>query len=380
MRLLLLSLISLAILSGIVLLIVDNGVEPVSSSDLTVASVMAGEDRGFDKADTIINFDFPRDHYAHPEYRTEWWYFTGNLYTAEGRRFGYQVTIFRNGIYPVQSEDTTGIRASAVYSAHIGVSDITAGEFHSFESLARGSGGLGGSDPSRSVIWAGSVSLQFEPGADPRRPRMSVKAAKKDISLELEFTPEKDPVLQGERGLSRKSNKPGNASYYYSYTRLKTSAVFSINGKSLNLSGDSWMDREWSTSALDEDQKGWDWFALHLDDDTELMYFRLRDKNGKTNFQKGSFVKKDGSYIVLKESDLKMTPKTLAKVDGITYPSEWEIEVVPLKALFKVKTAMKDQEHKFSIRYYEGAVDAEKTGGNNTIRGRGYVELTGYSD
>ncbi len=380
MRLLLLSLISLAVLSGVILLIVDKEVEPDSSGDLTVASVMAGDDRGFKKADSVIEFSFPRDHFAHPEFRTEWWYFTGNLYSSDGRRFGYQVTIFRNGIFPVESEDTTGNSASAVYSAHIGVSDISTGEFHSFESFARGSGGLGGSDPSRSTVWAGSVSLQFETGSDPRRPRMTVRAVKKDIALELEYVPVKDFVLQGERGLSRKSNKPGNASYYYSYTRLQTKAVFTIKGVNHRLTGDSWMDREWSTSALDEDQKGWDWFALQFDDMTELMYFRLRDKNGNTNFQKGSFVRKDGSYMVLKDGELKMTPKAFTKVKGVNYPSEWEIEVLPLKSLFRVKTSMKDQEHRFSIRYYEGAVDAEKPGSNTKIPGRGYVELTGYSD
>lgn len=380
MRLLALSLTALIILSGVILLIVDKSVETGSSGDLTVASVMAGDGSGFRKADSVVDISFPRDHFAHPEFRTEWWYFTGNLSSADGKRFGYQVTIFRNGIYPLKNEDTTGISASAVYSAHIGVSDLSTGEFHSFESFARGSEGLGGSDPVNSVVYAGSVSLKYDFGADPSRPKMTVLAIKNNIKLELELHPQKGPVLQGDKGLSRKSNKEGNAYYYYSFTRLKTDAVFSVNGVQKQLTGYSWMDREWSTSALDEDQKGWDWFALHLDDQTELMYLRLRDREGNTNFQKGSFVSKDGSYTVLKGDDLKLTTLSFTNVDGIKYPSEWSIEVLPLSARYSIKTAMKDQEHKFSIRYYEGAVDAEKTEKGAKIPGKGYVELTGYAD
>lgn len=379
MRLLLLSLGALILLSGVVVLILTGEGENKETAGLTVASVMSGAERGFEKADSVRRFSFPADHFAHPAFRTEWWYFTGNLFTGDGRRFGYQVTIFRNGIFPVTKEDTSGFSASAVYSAHIGVSDISTGKFFSFESFARGSNGLGGSNIDSSTVFAGSVSLKFDFTKDPAMPLMKISAKKKDLELELELFPLKPAVLQGNKGLSAKSNKPGNASYYYSYTRLATKAVFGTGGERIELKGHSWMDREWSTSALDEDQKGWDWFALQLNDNTELMYFRLRDATGNTNFQKGSLVFADGSYTVLRENDLKFSTLELTTVHGTRYPNSWKIEVIPVKTSFEVKTAMKNQEHRFTIRYYEGAIDAEKVSNGTRTPGRGYVELTGYS-
>ncbi len=379
MRLLLISLGALILLSGAVVLIMTGEVREEETTGITVSSVMSGAENGFNKADSVIEFRFPRDHFAHPAYRTEWWYFTGNLFTREGRRFGYQVTIFRNGIYPVVTEDTTGFSASAVYSAHIGVSDISSGKFYSFESFARGANGLAGSKIDSSTVFAGSVVLKYDFSRDPAMPVMKISAKKKGLELELELLPSKPAVLQGNKGLSAKSNKPGNASYYYSYTRLATKAVFRTGGEKNELKGDSWMDREWSTSALDEDQKGWDWFALQLDDNTELMYFRLRDAKGNTNFQKGSLVYADGSYRVLRDGDLKLSTLDFNTVNSTKYPASWKIEVIPLNTIFGVKTTMKKQEHRFSIRYYEGAIDVEKVSNGSKIAGKGYVELTGYS-
>lgn len=379
MRLLLLSLGALILLSGVVVIVLTGEGENTETAGLTVSSVMSGADGGFTKADSIIKFSFPEDHFAHPGFRTEWWYFTGNLFTRDGRRFGYQVTIFRNGIYPVPKEDTTGFSASAVYSAHIGVSDISTGKFYSFESFARGAGGLGGSNIDNSTVFAGSVALKFDFSKDPAMPLMRISAKKKELELELELLPLKPAVLQGNKGLSAKSNKPGNASYYYSYTRLETKAVFKTGGETNELKGHSWMDREWSTSALDEDQKGWDWFALQLDDNTELMYFRLRDAKGNSNFQKGSLVLADGSYTVLRENDLKLSTLEFTTVNGTSYPDSWKIEVIPLNTSFEVKTSMKNQEHRFTVQYYEGAIDAEKVSNGTRTLGRGYVELTGYS-
>lgn len=378
MRLLLLSLVTAIILSA-VLWFVFNLDSDTGEAKLTVTSVMSAESQGFRKADSVISFDFPEDHFAHYDYKTEWWYFTGNLKTTTGRRFGYQFTIFRNGIVPGKEDDSSGFQTGSVYSAHLGLSDIATGKFYSVEKFARGTGGLAGSDPEEGRIFIEGFELEFDFKAGSSKPKISISARSREFEFSFTLEPVKEMVLQGDKGLSRKSNNPGNASYYYSFTRIATKGQVKTGSESHELEGWSWMDHEWSTSALEPDQKGWDWFAIQMDDKTELMYFRLRDKEGNTNFQKGSLVKADGNYKTLKSEEIKLKVLSTVTLDNKVYPSAWEIQVVPEKTTYKISTSMKDQLHKFRISYYEGAVDVEKTNGS-TIKGSGYVELTGYGD
>ncbi|MCA0389671.1 MAG: carotenoid 1,2-hydratase [Bacteroidetes bacterium] len=378
MRLLLLSLVTVIILSGVLWFVLNLEGER-GEAELTVSSVMSAESKGFKKADSIISFNFPEDHFAHYDYKTEWWYFTGNLKTATGRRFGYQFTIFRNGIVPGKEDDSLGFQTGSVYSAHLGLSDITTGKFYSAEKFARGTGALAGSDPEKGRIHIEGFELNFDFKTGSSKPKISIFARSREFEFSFSLEPQKEMVLQGEKGLSRKSNNPGNASYYYSFTRIATSGQLKTGGESHALEGWSWMDHEWSTSALEPDQKGWDWFALQLDDNSELMYFRLRDKDGNTNFQKGSLVKADGTSKTLRNEELKFRVTNTVTIEKNVYPSAWEIEVDSEKTIYKISTSMKNQLHKFRITYYEGAVDIEKIKGT-TIKGSGYVELTGYGD
>jgi predicted secreted hydrolase len=341
---------------------------------------MSGEVSGFKKADSIRQFIFPKDHFAHNEYRTEWWYFTGNLFTQEGRRFGYQFTIFRNGILPGSESDSVVISQNSLYSIHIGISDIQNQKFYSYERYARALDGLAGSDETAKRIYIEGNEILFDFSNGAELPGFQVNSSTDDFKISFNLVPEKKMVLHGDKGLSKKSNKPGNASYYYSFTKLNTGGELTLQGEKFKFNGSSWMDREWSTSALESDQKGWDWFALQMEDGTELMYFRLRDSTGSTNFQKGTLIQMDGSYDVFTGNDFKITPLQNAEIDGIKYPVEWEIKIIPLNFVFGVSVAMKNQVHPFRLRYYEGAINAFRKSGNEISKGVGYVELTGYGD
>ena len=380
MRLLLLSLSGLLLTGLLIYLFVNFGTGDKKANEISVASIMSGEVSGFKKADSIRQFIFPKDHFAHNEYRTEWWYFTGNLFTQEGRRFGYQFTIFRNGILPGSESDSVVISQNSLYSIHIGISDIQNQKFYSYERYARALDGLAGSDETAKRIYIEGNEILFDFSNGAELPGFQVNSSTDDFKISFNLVPEKKMVLHGDKGLSKKSNKPGNASYYYSFTKLNTGGELTLQGEKFKLNGSSWMDREWSTSALESDQKGWDWFALQMEDGTELMYFRLRDSTGSTNFQKGTLIQMDGSYDVFTGNDFKITPLKNAEIDGIKYPVEWEIKIIPLNFVFGVSVAMKNQVHYFRLRYYEGAINAFKKSGNEISKGVGYVELTGYGD
>lgn len=380
MRLLILSLSGLLATGFLIFLLANFGTDNHSTDEISVSSIMSGEASGFKKADSVRDFSFPKDHFAHNDYRTEWWYFTGNLSTKVGRRFGYQFTIFRNGILPGSDNDSVIFSQKSLFSIHIGISDIQNQKFYSFERYARGLDGLAGSNETKKRIYIEGNEILFDFSNDVMLPTIQVSSSTSEFQISFKLIPEKEMVLHGDKGLSKKSNKPGNASYYYSYTRLKTTGELTIKGEKFNLSGNSWMDREWSTSALESDQKGWNWFALQMEDGTELMYFRLRDSTGATNFQKGTFINKDGSYQMFSGNDFKITPVTNSEIDGIEYPLEWEIELKPLNFLYVVSVAMKNQVHPFRLRYYEGAINVVRKNGKDISRGMGYVELTGYGE
>jgi predicted secreted hydrolase len=300
--------------------------------------------------------------------------------TDEGRRFGYQFTIFRSGVTPGIQNDSSLFSSSSYYTVHIGISDLQNNKFYSFERNTRGMKGLAESAPGENRIYVENNELTFDFSNDATSPKLFITSSNKEFTLNFSLIPEKPVVLHGNNGLSSKSDKPGNASYYYSYTRLKTEGELKHGNESHKLKGNSWMDREWSTSALDKDQKGWDWFALQIDDGTDLMYFRLRDSQSKTLYQKGTLVKKDGSFKDLSNNDLKITLVSSVKIRGVEYPSSWKIDLVTQGTSYQVSTSMKDQTHQFRIKYYEGAVDVLKLSGTGDIKGKGYVELTGYNE
>ncbi|GAB1441187.1 lipocalin-like domain-containing protein [Ignavibacteriales bacterium] len=380
MRLLLISLSGLFVTGILIYFIINFGTSGHEKESISVSTLMNQEVAGFKKAESVRKFVFPGDHFAHYDYSTEWWYFTGNLSTSDGRRFGYQFTIFRNGILPGADSDSVVFSQKSVYSIHIGLSDLQNQKFYSFERYVRGLKGLAGSDESEKKIYIEGSEILFDFSNGSELPGMEIRSVTDDFRISFNLNPEKKMVLHGDKGLSKKSNKPGNASYYYSYTRLNTTGELILKGEKFKLSGSSWMDREWSTSALESDQKGWDWFSIQMEDGTELMYFRLRDSTGATNFQKGTLIDKSGGYYTFSGDDFKLNTIMDSEIDGVVYPSEWEIELRPLNLLFGVSVAMKNQVHPFRLRYYEGAVNVVRKKGKNLTNGKGYVELTGYGD
>jgi predicted secreted hydrolase len=334
-----------------------------------------GDAQGYARAFATRRFVFPADHGAHPDFRNEWWYFTGNLATPEGRRFGYQLTLFRIALVPERIPSTSAWRSRQVYMGHFALSDLDRGGFHAFERFARGGGLVAGARNPPLQVWLDhwSVSAEQESGFPLR-----LQAAQEGVAIDLTLTPHKPPVLNGEAGLSRKSDEPGNASYYYSMTRLHSVGSVTIGGATHPVSGSSWLDREWSTSALAEDQEGWDWFAIQLDDGRDLMLYRLRRKDGSIDpASAGTLVLADGGAVHLDHDDLELqvlehwtSPDT-----GVRYPARWRLRVPGQGIELLVEPLLANQELNVTVRYWEGAVQVT---GSRGLSGQGYMELAGY--
>lgn len=348
--------------------------QPATEPAVRVDQALGAEpDPGFARALEVREFQFPQDHAAHPDFATEWWYLTGNLYSESGRRFGYQFTLFRVGLRPGEAAQDSAWRTNQIYMGHLAISDIAEAKHYSSERFARAAAGLAGASAAPFEVWLGPWSLRSDTELFP----LAVSAQNADIGVSLRLqSGDKPIVLQGERGLSRKSATPGNASYYYSFTRLPTHGELRIGDNVYTVQGDSWMDREWSSSALDKDQAGWDWFALQLDDGRELMYYQLCTKQGGVHaFSRGTLVDKDGSVHSLLPSQVKLTSlRDWQAADGARYPVGWRLQVADYGLDLDVQAALDDQLMEHSVRYWEGAVDI-----SGSHRGKGYLELSGYS-
>jgi predicted secreted hydrolase len=352
-----------------------------SSGFISVSSVMSGDDTaGYERAFKPIKFQFPRDYFIHPGFRTEWWYFTGNLMDKAGRRYGFQFTIFRNSVS--SREDTlSGWESGEIYMLHIGLTDVSNGIFYSFEKFSRSGGGLAGFDSVRNTIFLENNFMSID-NINPTGigDRLSIYSAIGDTALSLSFISQKAIIPQGNNGLSQKSSAPGNASYYFSLTRLSASGYIRIGGKGIKVTGTAWMDREWSTSALAPDQAGWDWFALQMDNNSELMFYLLRNKDG--SFDKSSsgvIIKPDGTKIPLDNTNcLIKVLDTYRTHSGAVYPSKWELRVPSQGIDLTITPLIPDQEHRTSILYWEGAVSAKGFISGKPLTALGYVELTGY--
>lgn len=372
-----------------------SGPRHQDSASLTVAEALAaGDTDGYAKADKVRRFVFPDDHGSHPGFKTEWWYFTGNVKTVSGREFGYQFTIFRNAIrhdgYSGTGEAAvkTGNAAdsasnwltSQIYMAHAALSDIQARRFYYDEQFSRAVLGMAGATASPVRVWLNnwSVSGRDNSCQDCFAVELAVKA--KDFRLQLQLNNTQPVVLHGRQGLSAKSPVPGNASYYYSYTRLQTNGrIILADNSSYPVTGDSWFDHEWSSSALAPGQQGWDWFSLQLSNRSEIMLYRLRnDNNPDRDYYYGSRVSAGGALKTLngREISIHSLDSWRSPATGISYPESWNIELPGLR--LTVTPKMPDQEVNNSIRYWEGAVSVTGTSENGGVTGQGYVELTGY--
>ena len=275
------------------------------------------------------DWQFPRDHGAHPQFQTEWWYYTGVLAADAGRRFGYQFTIFRRALSPLISTSESEFRTNDIYMAHFTVSDIASATFYHDVRYSRGGGGLAGAttDP-RLRVWLEEWQIQ---AASDDATILDISAASADYAIDLRLEQVKPPALQGDNGLSAKSAEIGNASYYYSLTRLVTSGRISVGGETYSVRGNTWMDHEFSTSALGENARGWDWFGLIFDNNTELMLGQIRQIDGGIEpVFGGLLIYPDGSARYLDSGDfrIQVTDSWRSPHSDALYPAGWDIEIL----------------------------------------------------
>jgi predicted secreted hydrolase len=344
---------------------------------VAVREALADDRTGFARAVAPRPLDFPANHGPHPDFRTEWWYYTGNLQTADGRHIGFQLTFFRVALAPSAEPRASAWATRQLYFAHFAVTDTANSRFHAFSRTARGALGVAGAEAAPFRVWVEGWSAEGA-GASPR-----LRASEGDVALDLELAATKPVVLQGERGLSRKGPEPGNASFYYSFTRMPARGIVRLGTETLAVTGEAWMDREWSTSGLGADLQGWDWFALQLADGRELMIYLLRRRDGTLDpFSAGTLVTADGATRPLALGDVSV--ETLAHwtspASGVRYPARWRLTVPSAELRLEIEPRLADQELRVNTRYWEGAVAVTGMAGVWSIKGRGYVELVGYGE
>jgi predicted secreted hydrolase len=321
-------------------------------------------------------YEFPRDHGSHPGFKTEWWYFTGNLATKDGREFGYQLTFFRQGVSPDLQNATSRFVTRDLKFAHFAITDLGSGKFLFGQALSRGAFGEAGFSDGPRLAWIDGHSLELRSDGS-----FHLVGRDAEKSLDLTLRPSRSPVIHGESGLSRKGDGEGRASQYYSHTRLETTGAVSIGGESWEVAGSSWFDHEWATNQLGADQAGWDWFSLQFEDGSELMLFQLRKKTGgRDRWSGGTWVAPNGSQTRISNDDFTLEPSGFWKSPGTaaSYPLQWRIRVPKLDLDIDVVARMPDQELRLKpVVYWEGVVKA--TGRDDKRRGVGYLEMTGYA-
>lgn len=333
----------------------------------------------FDRVYSPRPFAFPEDHGPHPRFRTEWWYFTGNLFTPAEAHFGYQLTIFRNGLTPFSPERESDLATDQIYFAHFALSR-PGGEYTSAERFSRGAGGLAGSVASPPSFWLEDWNID---AVDAVGDAFAISASEGELSVDLELTSLKPIVAHGETGVSRKGTEAGNASFYLSETRLATHGTVHDAAGTWEVSGTSWYDHEWGTTVLPPEAIGWDWFGLQLEDDRELMLYRIRREDGSfESVSAGTLVERDGSVTRLAAGDFEIESTAIwsSPRSGATYPSGWLIRIPAMALELEVEPFQTDQEVSARVVYWEGAVRVTGRSRGVEIRGVGFVELTGYAE
>jgi predicted secreted hydrolase len=358
----------------------------LSSSLLVVVPGLAADTaQEFRVASEGYRYVFPRDHGAHEEFRTEWWYYTGQLTAKDGRPFGYQLTFFRRGM-PREQVKTLPSRwaVTQLYLAHFAVSDLSKGHFHYAEKISRAGLGKAGAARDRLHVWIDQWSAESPPTTPGIQ---TLHATDGDLALQLTVSPEKPLVVHGANGISRKGAGTGQASHYYSFTKLATSGRLTIGGESFDVTGTSWMDHEFGSADLGEDLVGWDWFSLQLDDQRELMLYRLRRADGSADpVSSGTLIDRNGRghHLAIDDFTLEPTSYWTSPMSKARYPQRWHLtipsqqlslELVPLMAKQELSTTRSTQ-----VTYWEGAIETTGTAQGKPIHGQGYMELTGYAE
>ncbi|TVP75224.1 MAG: carotenoid 1,2-hydratase [Gemmatimonadales bacterium] len=360
----------------------SGGGEPEGvRATLSAAQAIAGGDTaGFARATEVRDYVFPRDHGPHPEYRTEWWYLTGNLEDEDGRPWGFQVTFFRNSVTPDVPERRSAWSTNQTWMAHFALVDIDAGRHVHGERFSRGAAGLAGGQAEPFRVWLEDWELA---GGEEEFFPLRLRATHGEASMDLRLEEGHPMVRQGDRGLSQKGPDPGNASHYLTWPRMPVEGRVQMGDRDVRVTGQGWMDREWSTSALGEEHVGWDWFSIQLDDGRNLMFFELRRDDGLPDpLNHGSVSGPGGLVRTLGAGDveIQVLDTWASPLDGAEYPSGWQVEIPSEGLSFQVTPRLRDQEMNTSFRYWEGAVLVEGDSSEGPVSGVGYVELTGYGE
>jgi predicted secreted hydrolase len=327
------------------------------------------------------NYEFPRDHGTHDEYRTEWWYYTGHLRTESGRAYGFEVTFFRVGIRPPGTPQQTRWDLRNLSLAHFAITDVEGKRFRYAEKLNRTSPFTANAATDHLEVFNEAWKVTTI-GADTYR----LAAGAHGDAIDLTLRSRKAPVIHGENGVSVKAEGAGYASHYYSLTRLEVSGTIAVaGGRRESCQGLAWMDHEFGSSALRETQQGWDWYSVQLDNDTELMLYVIRRRDGSPDrTSSGTIVNSDGTSIHIKADQFQTSTlgRWRSPHSGATYPMGWRLAVPALNLRLELHEALPDQElqTKSSTRvtYWEGAVTVLGSFGGTPVRGEGYVEMTGY--
>ncbi len=331
-------------------------------------------------ADPSYRIQLPRDHAAHPAQRIEWWYYTGNLAAADGRRFGYQLTFFRVGVDPSPANPSRWA-VRDLHLAHFAISDLGRGRHAYADRLNRDGVGWAGARADTYRVWNEDWEATLDASG-----RHRLRAADARIALDLVLDEGKPVVLHGEAGYSRKGPSPGNASHYYSLTRMPTRGTLTVDGERVQVTGASWMDHEFGTSFLEPGQVGWDWFSIQLDDGSEVMLFQIRRSDGSADpFASGTLVGADGrarplgaGAFQLKAGDTWTSPRS-----GGRYPVAWQVWLPGEDLALEVRAAFPAQELRTedstAVTYWEGAIEVRGTRRGRPVTGRGYLEMTGYT-
>jgi len=401
MKRILLLAVLFAVLAVAAFALTQSSSAPISAN---VISLKTNESTaGYARAIARSEWKFPDDHGPHPEFQTEWWYFVGNLDASDGRHFGYELTFFRRAITPTTACGVCGVSAresdwatNQIYFAHFAISDIKANDHFSTERFSRGAAGLAGGAGNPFRVWIENWSVAQIPNPKSQDPTSNIQLPTSnfqltahdaghgtlDIGLDLTMRATKPPTLHGENGLHQKPEQIGNASYYVSLTRMDSAGELTVNGQTFKVTGLTWMDHEFSTAVLGADDVGWDWFAIQLSDQRELMFYQIRRKDGSTeSLSSGTLVERDGTtrHITKDDVQLQALEQWKSSYSRATYPARWTLSIPSANLTLTITPFMTDQEMHVSIIYWEGAVQISGTSNGQPVRGVGYVELTGYA-
>jgi predicted secreted hydrolase len=323
-------------------------------------------------------YEFPRDHFNHPDFQTEWWYYTGNVKSADGHRFGFELTFFRQGV-DRNSRDTGSWDVRDLYLAHLALSDLDGGKFFHAERTNRAGPGIAGASESEGRIWNGNWYVEWHGG------EQILRAIDERFAFQFTFCSTKPPVIHGENGVSQKAAGAGRASHYISLTRLNTTGDLQLAGRTFDVTGTTWMDHEFFTHQLEADQIGWDWMSIQLQDNTELMLFRIRHKDGSIDpYSAGTIIDSRGATTHLSTNEFMMEAAGTSWTSPATravYPLQWKISVPALGLALQCATLLPSQDlpsSGFVPAYWEGAITLTGKKNGSPIGGMGYLEMTGY--